>query len=216
MGFPGVSACRRRAAARRIKPALVATVKCGAAVSPSGSGSFQKQLTTKFAGSAASGYGSCSFGFSSDPDLSITGWQRGAANATMGDLSLRPTLALVAHDQKKADMVDFAVRHQVRLGAFDLVATGTTGARIVDAAPSLPVTRLKSGPLGGDQQIGALIAEGRIAGLLFFVDPLTPMPHDVDVKALTRLAELYDIPMALNRATAEILITHPGAFALSQ
>jgi methylglyoxal synthase len=124
-------------------------------------------------------------------------------------------LALIAHDQKKADMVDFAVEHAARLSTFDLVATGTTGARIVEAAPVLPVRRLKSGPLGGDQQIGALIAEGRIAGLIFFVDPLTPMPHDVDVKALTRLAELYDIPMALNRATAQLLITHPGAFAPS-
>ncbi|MCX5513477.1 methylglyoxal synthase [Kaistia algarum] len=112
-------------------------------------------------------------------------------------------------------MVDFAVEHAARLSTFDLVATGTTGARIVEAAPELPVRRLKSGPLGGDQQIGALIAEGRIAGLIFFVDPLTPMPHDVDVKALTRLAELYDIPMALNRATAQLLITHSGAFAPS-
>lgn len=125
---------------------------------------------------------------------------------------MRATLALVAHDQKKADMVAFAIRHGARLAAFDLVATGTTGGQIAEAVPSLPVTRLKSGPLGGDQQIGALIAEGRVAGLIFFVDPLTPMPHDVDVKALTRLAELYDIPMALNRATAELLITHPTAF----
>ena len=124
----------------------------------------------------------------------------------------RPTLALVAHDQKKADLVDFAVQHAERLARFNLVATGTTGGRIVEAVPSLPVLALKSGPLGGDQQIGAMIAEGRIAGLIFFIDALTPLPHDVDVKALTRLAGLYDIPMALNRATAEILITHPGAF----
>lgn len=131
----------------------------------------------------------------------------------MRDVPLRPRLALVAHDQKKADLVDFAVAHAKRLAGFELVATGTTGGRIAEAVPELPVTRLKSGPLGGDQQIGALIAEGGIAGLIFFVDPLTPLPHDVDVKALTRLAELYDIPMALNRATAELLITHPAAFA---
>ena len=84
--------------------------------------------------------------------------------------------------------------------------TGTTGARIVDAVPDLPVTRLKSGPLGGDQQIGAMIADGRINGLLFFVDPLTPMPHDVDVKAMTRLALVYDIPIALNPATAALIM----------
>lgn len=132
----------------------------------------------------------------------------------MSETPLRPRLAMVAHDQKKDDLVDFAIVHAKRLAAFDLIATGTTGARIAEAVPELPVTRLKSGPLGGDQQIGALIAEGGIAGLVFFVDPLTPLPHDVDVKALTRLAELYDIPMALNRATAELLITHPAAFAV--
>ncbi|MBN9434076.1 MAG: methylglyoxal synthase [Bosea sp.] len=125
----------------------------------------------------------------------------------------KPALALVAHDQKKEAMAAFARTHVARLAAFELYATGTTGGRIMEAAPSLPVTRLKSGPLGGDQQIGALIAEGRIQALIFFVDPLTPMPHDVDVKALTRLAELYDIPMALNQATAELIITHPDSVA---
>ena len=74
------------------------------------------------------------------------------------------------------------------------------------ACPELTVRRMKSGPLGGDQQIGALIAEGNVDMLIFFADPLTPMPHDVDVKALMRLALVYDIPMALNRATAEILV----------
>jgi methylglyoxal synthase len=78
---------------------------------------------------------------------------------------------------------------------------------VLEAAPSLDVTRLKSGPLGGDQQIGALIAEGRVDVLIFFVDPLTPLPHDVDVKALMRLATVYDIPMALNQATAEIVLS---------
>ncbi|MCX5581051.1 methylglyoxal synthase [Kaistia terrae] len=125
---------------------------------------------------------------------------------------IHPALALVAHDKKKDDLVAFAVTHQAKLSDFDLYATGTTGSRILDAVPSLPVTRLKSGPLGGDQQIGSLIAEGRIKGLIFFVDPLTPMPHDVDVKALMRLGALYDIPMALNRSTAELLIAHPDAF----
>lgn len=124
----------------------------------------------------------------------------------------RPALALVAHDAKKDDMVAFAIAHRTRLAGFDLYATGTTGGRVEAACPDLPVTRLKSGPLGGDQQIGALIAEGRLDGLFFFVDPLTPLPHDVDVKALTRLALVYDIPMALNRRTADLLID--GALVL--
>jgi methylglyoxal synthase len=115
-------------------------------------------------------------------------------------------LALIAHDEKKADMVAFAERHADFLRRCDIVATGTTGQRILDACPGLRVSRMKSGPLGGDQQIGALIAEGKIDALIFFVDPLTPMPHDVDVKALMRLAIVYDIPMALNRATAEMLV----------
>lgn len=114
-------------------------------------------------------------------------------------------LALIAHDQKKDDMVAFALAHRTELAGHDIAATGTTGALVLAACPELAITRLKSGPLGGDQQIGALIAEARIDALIFFVDPLTPMPHDVDVKALMRLALVYDIPMALNRATAELL-----------
>lgn len=124
----------------------------------------------------------------------------------------RPALALVAHDQKKDDMVAFARAHASRLADFRLVATGTTGGRIKEAVPALDVTKVKSGPLGGDQQIGAMIAEGTIKALIFFIDPLSPHPHDVDVKALTRLAVLYDIPMALNRRTAEILIADPSGF----
>ena len=121
-------------------------------------------------------------------------------------MTQRPRLALIAHDEKKAELVAFAVEHASFLSTCDLVATGTTGQRILDASPDLTVRRLKSGPLGGDQQIGALIADDGIDLLIFFVDPLTPMPHDVDVKALTRLASVYDIPMALNRATAEIIV----------
>lgn len=119
----------------------------------------------------------------------------------------RKCLALIAHDQKKDEMAAFAQRNQETLAAnWRIVATGTTGGRVLDAAPSLDVVRLKSGPLGGDQQIGALIATGEVDALIFFVDPLTPMPHDVDVKALMRLAIVYDIPMALNEATANRLI----------
>jgi methylglyoxal synthase len=126
-------------------------------------------------------------------------------------MATREALALVAHDEKKDDLVRFATRHRERLAGYDLYATGTTGARINAALPELAVTALKSGPLGGDQQIGAMIAEGRISGLIFFIDPLTPMPHDVDVKALTRLAVLYDIPMALNARTAELMLAGPAA-----
>lgn len=114
-------------------------------------------------------------------------------------------IGLVAHDEKKDDMVAFARAHQARLAAFELYGTGTTGARIAEGT-ELSVTRLKSGPLGGDQQLGAMIAEGRLDALVFFIDPLSAMPHDVDVKALIRLATLYDIPFACNRSTAEVLL----------
>ena len=121
-------------------------------------------------------------------------------------MSPKPCIALIAHDQKKDDMADFARHHQNSLSRFHIVATGTTGGRVQDACPGLKVTRLKSGPLGGDQQIGAMIATGEVDMLIFFIDPLSALPHDVDVKALTRLATVYDIPMALNRATAEKFI----------
>jgi methylglyoxal synthase len=118
----------------------------------------------------------------------------------------RLALALVAHDDKKGEMAEFVAAHEAALGLFDLFATGTTGLRVMERCPGLTITRLRSGPLGGDQQVGAMIAEGKIDALIFFVDPLSPHPHDVDVKALTRLALVYDIPMALNRATAERLM----------
>ncbi len=118
----------------------------------------------------------------------------------------RKRVALIAHDDKKAEIVAFAEAHRDVLAGCALFATGTTGQRIVERCPALTITRLKSGPLGGDQQIGALIAEGAIDALIFLVDPLSPHPHDVDVKALTRLALVYDIPMALNLATARLVI----------
>lgn len=121
-------------------------------------------------------------------------------------MTQKPVIALVAHDEKKAALAEFASSHEKALAGFDIVATGTTGKKISDTCPELNVTPLKSGPLGGDQQIGGLIAEGKVSMLIFFIDPLTPMPHDVDVKALMRLAVLYDIPLALNRATAEELL----------
>ena len=125
-------------------------------------------------------------------------------------MSMQKTIALIAHDQKKDDLAEFARSHQKALSRFPIVATGTTGGRIADACPGLEIKRLKSGPLGGDQQIGALIATGEVGLVIFFVDPLTAMPHDVDVKALMRLAIVYDIPMALNRATAETLLKARG------
>jgi methylglyoxal synthase len=122
-----------------------------------------------------------------------------------------PAIALVAHDAKKDGLVEWVGRHIDALRACPLVATGTTGQRILDRHPELNLTRLKSGPLGGDQQLGAMIATGQLDALIFFVDPLTPMPHDVDVKALTRLAIVYDLPMALNAATADRLMPLDGA-----
>lgn len=121
-------------------------------------------------------------------------------------MAIAPSIALIAHDQKKDDMAAFAKRNEAFLRPHSIVATGTTGGRVLEACPSLDVTRLKSGPLGGDQQIGALIATGDVSMMIFLVDPLSALPHDVDVKALTRLATVYDIPMALNIATAEILV----------
>jgi methylglyoxal synthase len=112
-------------------------------------------------------------------------------------------IAMIAHDEKKDAMVEFARRFEATLAKWQIFATGTTGGRVLAACPALDVIRLKSGPLGGDQQIGAMIATAEVDALIFFVDPLTPMPHDVDVKALMRLAIVYDIPMALNEATAE-------------
>nr|WP_210310503.1 methylglyoxal synthase [Devosia pacifica] len=114
-------------------------------------------------------------------------------------------IGLVAHDDKKAEMVEWAKRHSDRLCRHELFATGTTGGRIRDEA-KLEVYLFKSGPLGGDQQLGARIADGGLDALVFFIDPLTALPHDVDVKALTRLATLYGTLFACNRATADAVL----------
>ena len=119
------------------------------------------------------------------------------------------TIALVAHDQRKPDLAQWVRKHAEKLRPHRFVATGTTGSLLADVVPGLRIEALRSGPLGGDQQLGALIAEDRLDMLIFFVDPMTPLPHDVDVKALTRLAILYNLPMALSRATAEYLIASP-------
>jgi methylglyoxal synthase len=115
------------------------------------------------------------------------------------------TIALIAHDNLKSKMVLWAKRHSVELKKFNLVGTGTTGKRIEDEV-GLQVTKYKSGPLGGDQQIGAGIAEGRIHAVIFFWDPMAPHPHDVDVKALLRISAVYDIPMACNEQTANLVM----------
>jgi methylglyoxal synthase len=115
-------------------------------------------------------------------------------------------IALVAHDAKKREMCEWVKKHRDVFAQHDLYATGTTGA-LVQKETTLPVKRCLSGPLGGDQQIGAMIVEEKIDVLFFFWDPLTSQPHDPDVKALLRIAALYEIPIACNRASAEFIIS---------
>lgn len=118
---------------------------------------------------------------------------------------MKKTIALIAHDNLKNTMVNWVLANIDHLSQFNIWATGTTGKRISEAT-GLPVHCLKSGPLGGDQQIGAGIAEAKVDAVIFFWDPLAPHPHDVDVKALLRIAVVYDIPMACNKASAELMI----------
>jgi len=124
------------------------------------------------------------------------------------ELGARKRIGLVAHDNKKPDLIAWARFNLGLLAARDLVATGTTGT-LLEEELDVPVQKLRSGPLGGDQQLGALIADGEIDFLVFFWDPLEPQPHDPDVKALLRLAVVWNIPVACNRATADFMISSP-------
>ena len=117
-------------------------------------------------------------------------------------------IALIAHDNLKQDMLDWARFNRGTLAKHELSATGTTGKLLVEEL-GLDVHLFLSGPLGGDQQIGAAIAEGRIDFVIFFWDPLEPHPHDVDVKALLRVAVVYNVPLACNRATADYVLSSP-------
>ena len=128
-------------------------------------------------------------------------------------------IALVAHDNRKKDLIEWAGWNYKNLLDHEFICTGTTGKlfeetmrakmTIEGIATPLKIKRLKSGPLGGDQQLGALIAEGKIDIVIFLWDPMEPHPHDVDVKALLRIAVLYNIPMACNRSTADFIFSSP-------
>lgn len=117
-------------------------------------------------------------------------------------------IALIAHDNRKPDLISWLKHHGPALSNCSFTTTGTTG-KLIEAQTELSVNAVQSGPLGGDQQIGALIAEGKIDLLIFFWDPLEPMSHDPDIKALLRLATLWNIPVACNKSTADFIIHSP-------
>jgi methylglyoxal synthase len=119
-----------------------------------------------------------------------------------------PRIALIAHDGRKADLTEWAEFNRGTLAGCRLVATGTTGT-LISERTGLPIELLRSGPLGGDAQVGAMLVDAQLDLVVFFWDPLTSQPHDVDVKALLRLAVLYNVPIACNRATADFLISSP-------
>ena len=133
------------------------------------------------------------------------------------------TIALVAHDNRKQDLIEWVKYNKKTLANHKLICTGTTGKLVLEAltevaneqashtksSKELSVLRLKSGPLGGDQKLGAMISEGKIDILIFLWDPMQPQPHDVDVRSLLRIATLYNIPTATNRSTADFIISSP-------
>lgn len=127
---------------------------------------------------------------------------------TAEKMGLQKRIALVAHDNMKKDLIEWVDENKDTLKKHFLCGTGTT-AKLIAETVELPVKAYKSGPIGGDQQIGSRIAEGDIDVLIFFWDPLEAQPHDPDVKALTRIAVLYDVPVANNRATADFIFSSP-------
>ena len=127
---------------------------------------------------------------------------------TSRKLNKRKRIALVAHDHKKAELVEWVKFNKDRLASHELFATGTTG-KLIEEFLGITVKRLMSGPLGGDQQIGSMIAESELDILIFFWDPMQTQPHDSDVKALLRLGVAWNIPMACDRATADFIMTSP-------
>ena len=140
--------------------------------------------------------------------MRATFYQRNTAMTPTKKIDARKKIALVAHDHKKKDLLDWAVYNKSVLSKHELFATGTTGKLLEDQLDR-PVKKLLSGPLGGDQQIGSKIAEGQIDFLVFFWDPMEAQPHDPDIKALLRLAVTWNIPFACDRATADFLLTSP-------
>ncbi len=127
---------------------------------------------------------------------------------TIVKMKEQKNIALVAHDNRKEDLINWVKKNKEKIESHFLCGTGTTAKLIADAT-ELPVIAFKSGPLGGDQQIGSRIAEGNIDFMVFFWDPLEAQPHDPDVKALLRIAVLYNIPVANNRSTADFLLSSP-------
>ena len=117
-------------------------------------------------------------------------------------------IALVAHDNMKREMLEWATEHKDQLKRHTLIATGSTG-KLIEEQTGLVIERMRSGPLGGDQQIGARISDGGIDVLLFFWDPLEPQPHDPDIRALLRIAVVWNIPVACNRASADFILSSP-------
>jgi methylglyoxal synthase len=146
--------------------------------------------------------------------LTVQGSAQTADPAEVVEVSMEPSpsprkrIGLVAHDNKKADLIEWATYNRQLLFRHELVATGTTGT-LLEQELGVGVVKLQSGPLGGDQQLGALIADDTIDFLVFFWDPLEPQPHDPDVKALLRIAVVWNIPVACNRASADYMISSP-------